>query len=93
MKYRGSRTLNICDTTVPRAAPFASIGVESNPTIESVRTNKTAAATKESIKKRLKEFPVTAEIFLLSFAPSDCPTMTVVPMARPTIITVTICII
>ena len=28
MKYRGSRTLNICDTTVPRAAPFASIGVE-----------------------------------------------------------------
>ena len=38
-------------------------------------------------------FPITRETRLWSFAPMACAILTVVPIARPTIITVIMCII
>ena len=37
-------------------------------------------------------FPITFETFLESLAPTACPISTVPPIARPTIITVNMCI-
>ena len=51
------------------------------------------AATTESDMKRTAEFPIPQEMFFLFPAPTACPMLTVVPIASPTIMTVSMCMI
>ena len=58
------------------------------------RTSSTSAAvsTSESAIKSVTVLPTSSAARRRSPAPTACPMLTVAPMARPTIITVSICI-
>ena len=77
-------------TAVPSTA---SSGVDVTWTMASARKYRITAATTESDMKRTAEFPIPQEMFFLFPAPTACPMLTVVPIASPTIMTVSICMI
>ena len=56
------------------------------------RHSKAAASTRERPRNSVTVLPVEAETRFRSPQPTACPMLTVVPMARPTIITVSMCI-
>ena len=74
---------------VPAAA---SCGVDMTLTMPFTEKNKTIVNTIESIINNVTVFPVSAAALFLSLAPIACPILTVAPIARPTIITVSMCI-
>lgn len=75
--------------TVPSTA---SAGVDITATIGRTMQRKNAIIAAETIQNKITVLPMVCEIFFLFFAPTACPMVTVVPIASPTIITVSICI-
>ena len=61
-------------------------------TIAFTERNKTTVKTTDSTINKVAVFPVSIAALFLSLAPMACPMFTVAPIARPTIITVSICI-
>lgn len=70
----------------------ASAGVDMTETIGLTRRSSTAVRATDTPKKSVTVLPTHFEALLRSLPPTACPTLTVVPIARPTIITVSICI-
>ena len=69
----------------------ASGGVDSRCTIGCVSPSRANVAAAAIIVKRETVFPIARRMPSSSSAPTKRPIMTVVPMARPTIMTVTMC--
>ena len=74
-----------------RAPGTASGGVDSSWTIGCVSPSRAHVASAAIIAKRVIVFPMARRMPSSSSAPTKRPIMTVVPMARPTIMTVTMC--
>ena len=74
--------------TVP---PTASSGVDMTLTIGRTSRTRTAVMAADTSMNSVTVLPTQAETRFLSLAPTARPMDTVVPMARPTIMTVSIC--
>ena len=74
---------------VPRTA---SSGVDMTETMGRTRSSKSAVSASETAMKSVTVLPMSSAVRRRSPAPTAWPTLTVVPMARPTIITVSMCI-
>ena len=75
--------------TVPSTA---SAGVDITPTIGRTRSSSTTVSTMESPKKSVTVLPTFSEICLWFLPPTARAMLTVVPIASPTSITVSMCI-
>lgn len=69
----------------------ASAGVDMTATMGRTQASSPAVNTSESPKNSVTVLPVTAAAWRRSPAPTARPMQTVVPMASPTIMTVSIC--
>ena len=69
----------------------ASAGVDITATIGFTSKSRTAASRMDTAINRITEFPISRAACFLFFPPMAWPMVTVVPMASPTIITVSIC--
>lgn len=70
----------------------ASSGVDMTETMGCTSMSSTAISRTEMIIKRMTVFPMLCAACFRLPLPTACPMLTVVPMASPTIITVSICI-
>ena len=61
-------------------------------TIGFTRNTNTKVSTIETSINKITVFPIVLDAFCLLFAPTACPMETVTPIARPTIMTVSMCI-
>ena len=68
------------------------MGVDMIETMGFTSTSNITVKIRESSMNKVTVLPIFVEALFLSFAPTDCPIETVAPIARPTIITVNICI-
>ena len=71
--------------------PMASVGVDIAETIGRTSTSKTAISVMDTAIKSVTVLPTSFAAWLRSHAPMACPMLTVVPIASPTIITVSMC--
>ena len=74
-----------------RAPSAASAGVDMTETIGEVSASSSAVSTSETPTKSTAVFPMYPAARSRRLPPTDCPTQTVVPIASPTIITVSMC--
>ena len=74
--------------TVPSTA---SAGVDITETMGCTSKSSSTVRATDTETKRTTVFPTACAVFLLSPAPIFCAMLTVVPMASPTIITVSMC--
>ena len=75
------------------AVPFtASSGVDITETIGRTKNNSKIVIRTEIAINKTTVFPMSCAACFLFFAPMACPILTVVPIASPTIMTVSICI-
>lgn len=73
---------------MPDTAPA---GTDIASTTGFTRTSSAPAAATDSVKNSVTVFPTVSDASLSCFAPAACPVAIVDPMARPTIMTVIIC--
>ena len=93
MLYAVINGMPIKQTVRYRTVPStASAGVDIMPTIGRTRMSKSAASPTDSAINSVTVLPTASDAFFRSPPPTACPMVTVVPMARPTSITVSICI-
>ena len=62
-------------------------------TIGFAKMRRTPASKIERVMKRVAEFPRLSAVSFGFLAPTACPMQTVVPIAKPTIMTVNMCMI
>ena len=70
---------------------MASVGVDIAETIGRTSISKTAISVTDTAIKSVTVLPTSFAAWLRSPAPMACPMLTVVPIASPTIITVSMC--
>ena len=69
----------------------ASSGVDMTETIGRTRSSKSTVSAAETAINSVAVFPISCAARFRSPAPTACPMQTVVPIASPTIMTVSIC--
>ena len=74
------------------APATASSGTDTSRMMGSTKPTSTAASTTDPVRNRVTVLPMSFAAWERFPAPTARPMVTVVPMARPTIITVIICI-
>ena len=69
----------------------ASAGVDMARTMGCTKASSSTVSTSETVINRMTVFPTLCAALFWSPLPTACPMLTVVPMASPTIMTVSIC--